>query len=443
MATYYIAPQTGSNSNAGTSESLPRATPPTAADGDVWLFKRGETFTSLVQVSTAAATNMTLGAYGTGEMPIITIKAPNVNALNIQGDGTHFIRDLWFKDCTTNTNGGVVGLGTVAASGRGASAEITDCKFTGCNWNAIRAAGTTTANSALRIVVRDCVFDDIGEDGIYGPALHFEFGRNRLTNISSKSTTGDGVGFIGADPTLAWVYDNYIDHSSVDSKHCIIIDTATGAGHAVIENNTLIGFGTETTVSTDNVGINCECPAVIRGNYIRSGRIAAAMFGASSSFTGNVVDVVNAPTTTAIIAMSASSIRVTNNTIRSRITLPATQKAVVQASGASSCVVQNNVFQNLQIAIRSDNAANNPTATYNCFWQVTTPRQDQAGAAFAGGNDITADPLLYSDGSIPNTSPCRTAGTYVSGVTLANGRLRPNFTPIGAYMAVLPRTARV
>lgn len=70
-------------------------------------------------------------------------------------------------------------------------------------------------------------------------------------------------------------------------------------------------------------------------------------------------------------------------------------------------------------------------------------------------NNAVGDVSSYirSDGSliVPNTAtiatvgtdnPLATAGTYVAGVTLRNGRLRPGFAPIGAYQAVVPRAAR-
>jgi hypothetical protein len=448
MATYYIAPQTGSDSNAGTSENLPRATPPASSNGDVWLFKRGETYVRTSQLSTGAATGMTLGAYGTGEMPIITLQAASTNALNIQGDGTHFIRDLWFKDCTTNTHGRVIGFGPITGPGYFASGEITNCKFTGCNWNAIAGGATSTALASKRIVVKNCTFDNIGEDCFYGSALYLEVAYNRMTNMSTNFSDGgigygDGVGFLGADPDLVWIHHNYIDHSNLDTKQCIIVDTSTGAGTAIIEFNELIGFGTDAVPGITHSVVVTDCFTIARGNKIRAGGLALTLTVANSQAYGNIVNLVNSNVGSPIFAMTGNSCKVINNTFRSFKTLNANQKIVVQGALVSNGVVQNNVFVNVPIAIQSDNASNNPTATYNCFYQVTTPRRDQAGAAFAGGNDITADPLLQSDGSIPASSPCATAGTYVSGVTLANGRLRPNFTPIGAYMAVLPRTARV
>ena len=70
-------------------------------------------------------------------------------------------------------------------------------------------------------------------------------------------------------------------------------------------------------------------------------------------------------------------------------------------------------------------------------------------------NAGTADPRPYlmADGalylpatatvsSVAADNPLAKAGSYVQGVKLKNGRLRPGFCPIGAYQAVLPRSAR-
>lgn len=457
MATYYIAPETGNDANPGTSESAPRKTPPSASNGDVWLMKRGETYTRASQWGFGAATAMTLDAYGDGGYPVVTITATaNTNAFNIQGDGTNVIRNIWFKDCSTNTNGRVIGFGNITALSYFASGVIEHCKFTGCNWNAIGGGATTTATASKRIVVKDCIFDDIGEDCFYGSALYLEIGRCRMTKISSLATTGDGIGFLGADPDLVWIYQNYIDHSDVDVKQCIIIDTLTNSGLAIIEDNILIGFGSNDVEPANHAVIISDCQIIARRNFIQSAGLALTLAAANSQATSNVFKIVNARTTNPVVAMTANTCQVVNNTFISTKTLDPTQKIVVQGAAASNGVVHNNVFADVPIAIKSDNAANNPTSTFNAFYNVTSPRLDQANAAFAGGNDVTLTDLngvVRSDGSliVPNTAtiatvgtdnPLATSGTYVPGVTLRNGRLRPGYTPIGAYMAVVPRAAR-
>jgi len=44
--------------------------------------------------------------------------------------------------------------------------------------------------------------------------------------------------------------------------------------------------------------------------------------------------------------------------------------------------------------------------------------------------------------SLAAANPLALSGTYIQGVTLRNGRMRPGFCPVGAYQAELPRAAR-
>jgi hypothetical protein len=138
--------------------------------------------------------------------------------------------------------------------------------------------------------------------------------------------------------------------------------------------------------------------------------------------------------------MTASTISVVNNTIKSRVTLDSAQKAIIQGASAANCIVQNNILQNLAIAIQSDNAANNPTATYNCFFNVTTPRRNQAGSAFAGGNDVTSDPQLRAD-YMPLAASLWTGGAALGGTDFYGMPFAgsPSFGAVQYFAALVTR----
>ncbi|NLA49733.1 MAG: hypothetical protein GX876_09760, partial [Bacteroidales bacterium] len=79
-ADYYVSPL-GSDLNSGLSTSTPWKTIekvnlvfPSLKPGDRILFKRGDTFHGTIKIlkSGTAASPITLGAYGTGEKPVIT-----------------------------------------------------------------------------------------------------------------------------------------------------------------------------------------------------------------------------------------------------------------------------------------------------------------------------------------------------------------------------------
>jgi hypothetical protein len=122
---------------------------------------------------------------------------------------------------------------------------------------------------------------------------------------------------------------------------------------------------------------------------------------------------------------------------------PRTWEIIFDQAASTSCVASNNILISSSgntNGIRFDSVAGGTAATNAIYGYTTAVLNGTASGT------ITTDvrQWLNSDGSLRMPgNPLATAGTYVSGVTLANGRLRPGFVPIGAYMAVLPRTVRV
>ena len=423
MATYYIHPQLGSNSNDGLSSGAPKASPPTLSNGDVLKFARGSVYNASSQWSWGTNTGITLEDYGTGELPIISITAASTNAINIQGDGTHIIRNIHFKNFTTNSGGGAIGLGLVAATSKCAVAKITDCKFTNISHNAIRLGNSNTADTSPTFYCSRCEFFNIGEDCIFGGALVYEVSYCKANKISTNTGNGDFVGFLQADPTFVWVHHNYIDHSSVWSKQCIIVDSSTGAGLAIIEYNTCIGSGgwsgdmgpdPDGASTATHTVINVDCPAIIRANLIYASTIAIYTTGAGTVINGNIIFATNGKTTRPLISLSANTCRVYNNSIIG--TLPNIKGiyAVVQASGTSSHEVKNNIFVNVEIAVKSNQAASNPTCSNNNFYNVTTKYQISTAEDFSGTNDVLENPR-FDSGYIPQNTSLFTAGTFLGG----------------------------
>jgi hypothetical protein len=365
--------------------------------------------------------------------PIITHTAPNTFAWNFQGDGTHVLRNLKFLNCTTNANGGVIGSGLVAATSVNASIEFYDCDFDGTNYNAIRFSGTGVA-AASRCVVKFCTFDNIGEDAIYGCALYFEVAHCTMSRLSASTSTGDGVGFIGCDPTLAWVHHNYIDHSSVDQKHCVIIDAANaGSGLAIIEDNELIGYGSSSAEAASHTVVNGDAKMIVRRNIIRSAGIAINLAGAASAAYSNLVLCSNIRAASpGIVTVQASDCLIESSTVQAVSTLPAAARGVDVATGTTGTTVKNMAFIWIPIAVRSATTLANPMVLTNSFYGVTT-QYSSGGDAFSGSGDITADPLLTADYKPTASSPLLSAGTHLGYTRDITRKQRPNPPSIGAY----------
>lgn len=440
MATTFYdfnAPTNGS----GTAAS-PKNAWATPGNGDVIKLKRGDTWTRATQLNLSTFTGLTFEAWYNADgsddpsqpKPVITHTAASTFAWNFQGDGVHTIRDLHFVNCSTNASGGVIGSGLVAASGVHASIEVHGCDFDGISGNAIRFSGTSTV-SAARCVVKYCNFDNIGEDCIYGGALYYEVGYCRMTRLSMATSTGDGVGFLGTNPTKAWVHHNYIDHSDVDSKHCIIIDTeTTDAGLSIIEDNTLIGYGSTTAEASLHTVVNGDGKMIIRRNTIYSSGIAINLDGNASEVYSNRIVVRNSRAASKnIISVSASNCAVTNNTIVAVSDLPASTNGVIQAASETGNSVKNNCFVGIPVAVKSDNGSNNPAVANNALWNVTTPYTNGTTGPFTSTGDVTTDPLLTADYRLTPASPLLQAGTHLGYRRDINGRQRPNPPSIGAY----------
>lgn len=445
MATIYYDFNASTNGD-GTTGTTPKNTWATPSNGDVIKIKRGCTWTRTTQLSLAAITGLTFTTYynsdGSDDIsfpkPIITHTAPNTFAWNFQGDGLHLIENLQFRNCTTNTNGGVIGGGLVAATSVGAKLHIKNCDFINISHNAIRDA-ETGASASPYVKIEGCVFDYIGEDCFYGGSLYFEFSRNKVTNVSMFTETGDGVGILGVNPTLAWIHHNYIDHSSRPFKHCVIIDAnITHSGFAIIEDNTLIGpieYGVNNTTI-----VNGDARLIIRRNLIKSGRVAVNLAGNNSELYNNVIEILEADINAPVIAVDADNCLIYNNTIVCRKQLPPATKTLVQASGATSNTIRNNIFYNVPIAVWSDDATN-PTVSNNAFWQVTTNYENVSSGVFTGTNDVITDPILPISLIPKNVSPLVESGVFVANTKTFNG-FRHNPPSIGAYEYVVERGVR-
>jgi len=436
MATYYIDPQ-GAAGN-GTSPADSRTTIPGYTNSDTLLFKRGSTYSFTGQLS-ITATGTVWADYGTGELPIFTSTATNFGSINVStASGVTTFRNIQFLNYLSGSGNGAV-INCAAPSVRVSSIAVDGCWFNNCAYNAIKINGTNTATAALTFECIDSTFTRIGEDCVFGCALDFRFGRNDLSGMSWNTATGDGVGMINGDPEFVWIYSNRIDHSGVDIKQCVIIDTSGAAtGQAIIEDNTFIGYGTTATAPTAHVVLICDMPAKIRRNVFYTYGLTCGTNHASDEITGNVFNIGNADANNVCVAIQATGSKVNNNTFIGIGTPPATLKTVTMASGVTSASVRNNIFVNVPIAVKSDSVGNNPTATNNCFYGVTSQRLDSSNAAFSGGNDVTSDPALRTD-YMPMSSAVRTAGTTLGGADYY-GKEFPGTPTIGAVQYQTAKT---
>lgn len=426
----------------GTSPADSRNSFVAPADGDVFRFRRGSTWTRATQANFGAAIDLTLEAYWNSDgsddssqpKPVFTnTQTASINSLNFQGNGTHRIRDIQFLNCSSGTNGGVVGMGAVAAdAGRFASVIIERCDFNGTTWNAIRSSGVdATASRTIRVL--GCTFDNIGEDTFFGCADVFEYAFNRAKNVSMLTNSGDGVGFIGCNPTLAWVHNNYINHSTRPFKHCVIIDTTTpGAGFSIIEDNILIG---SVGNGSDNTTIiNMESVGIVRRNLIYSGRVAVNLTGAGAVMRSNSITALEVLSDAPVVALDALNCVVSFNTFIGNGSTAT--PLLASATSQTGQVISNNIAIN-HGTFYARAAGASETLSNNAFEDVTVKY-----TAGTSTGDIDTALNLHSDGSLNADSPCRGSGLHSGYTTDVSGVAYNNPPSIGAHEYIEQRGVR-
>lgn len=445
MADIYVDPSRATNGSGSFSD--PRNAWPTGIGAaDRILLKRGTRLTVSAQLSMGGGSNNIVCDYGDSNAPrpIITSTAGNQGLINVNVAGVTTFRNIHFDQCLNmGANGGVLAAQQVSG-GRAANLAVYGCRFSGVGVNAVLLNGANTATLSSTFECIGNEFDDIGADCVFGGALDYVFAYNRCTNLSTRGTNGDGVGFINGDPVRVWIHHNYIDHSRVDSKQCIIIDSTTpGSGLCIIEDNVLIGYGSESAKPALHNVIISDPVTKIRRNLIYTFGIACGANTAQDEISGNLIIVGNTNNLGPAIALSATGARFVNNTVVGIGTLDPTKAALIMGNPATAALVSNNIFSNLPIAVQSNVVGINPACSNNAYWNVATRRLG-SGGAFAEANEVLSDPLLdpVTYRPLPG-SPLIGAGVNVGPLLDKSGKRFARRPSIGAYEFVRSRSARV
>ena len=441
MAAIYVDPTAATN-GSGTIGSPRNIWPTGIGAGDIIYLKRGTRLTVSAQISMGAGSNNLVTSYGDAGLPrpIITSTATTQGLISVNVAGVTTFKDLHFDQCLNmGANGGVIATGAVAAA-RHANLSIQDCKFSGTGVNAILLNGTTTANVSSTFECLRCEFTDIGADCVFGGALDYVFAYNTCKKISTRSTNGDGVGFINADPDRVWIHHNYIDHSDVDCKQCIIVDTTTpGTGVCIIEDNILIGYGNKSTTPVLHTVIISDPVTTIRRNVIYTFGLTCGIKWAGDRITDNLFLVGNC--SGQVTSITADGV-CRNNTYIALNTLADTRAAIVMGTGATSAAsIVNNLFVGMPRGIQSNIVGVNPTVSNNAYWLVTTPRTGSAGD-FTEATEVTANPQLTLYYRPKETSPLVGAGIFLGYHRDLDGTTRQNPPSIGAYEYIPVRGTR-
>lgn len=426
MATYYIDPAAAVN-GSGTEVSPYNVIPGSLSAGNSYLYKRGTTYTAgagtqaiNIGQSGSAGSPIVIGAYGTGDRPVIN-GANVARGINIGTDVHHIvIEDLRITNVAGSTSRRGITNATTASSGSVDTSitiqrvEIDNVLTDSANdCNGIQLFGAN--NKVLHSHIHG-----IATDGLWYKGTSFEAGHNTIELCSQDGrAAGDNVQCGGASDS-GWIHDNVLDHSNADAKQCYIHNTASAG--LVFERNTCIGYAGATFTT---VMITSITNAVIRRNICTGGaNVHIAANSAGARVESNLC--VN-PFGRAIDAGAA------NVVVRGNTCIGADQANVYGIRHTNAAHTDVLIYNNMLVDwARGISATTGATHSYNAFSSCAT---NTSGGTSAGSN-VTADPLLTTDYRPKVGSPLIGAGTHVSYHRDLVGVQRANPPTIGCYEPV-------
>lgn len=454
MATYYFDPEGGSNSNSGTNPLSPvkdwnaaAIGGGTFAPGDTLLMRAGTTYDAaaggrlqpLFSATPTAAAPFRLGIYGDlTKRGIVDGKGTRdigIRCQPIDATGATVparwvtIENMEVKNCT----GQGISIADLADTG------VADAFNSVVNCYVHDITSTTAAAIDLRgqgITVKNCLVEDVGADGILFRGRGY-CGYNTVRRVSNTGGGfGDGIqldGGAAGKQGACIVEHNDVTRENSDKQAMLII-----SDFALVRFNTIRGLssGAGLLVIGGEAAGQATIGNMVHGNYL-IGTDGIFLLNAAGPHTvsGNVIVGTNPNETVANSTgidcgpTYTHAHRIIGNVVRNH------RRGIF----GRNCIIQNNIVLNcggtgIDVGVGAANES------YNVAFGNGTNFSATPGT---GSLVFDANPWLNSDGSLRMPgNPLATAGTYVQGVTLANGRLRPNNTPIGAYMAVQPRAAR-
>lgn len=323
--------------------------------------------------------------------------------------------------------------------------EIEGNTFRNCRGVCIRLRDDHTGDTYDRfkgVKIRNNAFYDCSETntagtggcisvGSFGPSTTFGWGRNEVTG-NRGYRIGGAAGGINCFYGSYYIANNYFEDLSTTTIDACAILVDYGCRDVLIMNNRWRNLPGKAGVFNSGAGIMVLNSTNIRcfGNVGQNMRIGLFI----GSATGGIPN--------------GQSAKLHNNTM-----FECTVYGIYMHADADRANVSmyNNTFQGTGHTVYNNSASAWSLEDYNNFDGFASGTYQHTLGANDKSESMT--PYVRPDGSlkVPNTAtiatvgtdnPLATSGTYVPGVTLANGRLRPGYTCIGAYMAVVPRAAR-
>jgi hypothetical protein len=357
------------------------------------LLKRGTTFDVKYKLW-IQANDVTLGAYGTGDRPIIRSAVDNSDKVLDMGN----MSDITIRDLEIFSTANAAAIINFMYNVRCA---VINCKIHDGEW------GIRNLNSSGQFRVLNCEVYNTGDDGCFIANMDsLEFGGNYIHNVnrkyfvdpSEKYAAGDGLQL--GNIKNFYVHDNTIDHSGTGDKFCLLLNTdqVGFSGKGIIERNTFKRDQTGESTTIFYTNLNDNSNTIIRYNKFMNSDVAISNHSKNLQvYYNEFINIYGMAFDAA--GPSGSNSNVFNNTFYN-------VKTLVFGYG-ETVDFKNNIVYNCTGTAFVGGKNINPD--YNCYYQVKT-----FGIFNTGVHSIKTDPK-FSDVSnldlkLQSTSPCINKG---------------------------------
>ena len=416
-ATIYIDPTfTGSPKNGTITNPYSSWTSFSLVNGNTYLQKRGTTYTSSTQIFISAKNNITIGAYGSGNMPVFSYTGSGY-AFRIEGSSNCTVQDF---EVNGNTNAfalfGIIGTTANYTQNN----TINNClAYNAHNTNnagfgvySFYSIGLSVLNTVIHNVALDGMYLRYTPDVEIGYCNVYDINRRYFSNSNQTYSSGDGIQLDGN-------YNGFHIHHTT-------IDRTNGAG-----NKFNLILNSPPGDSDNATGIIEYC------TFINGSNVAAAVhiergngiITRYNTFQGNT------------LGLRIAGAYTSNNLIHNNIFYNCSSGVGIgytypSVGPATNTKVYNNVFyrvSNYHIWVDKTNVdsrnnihlrgTDNGVAIYNYGGGSWTIRNNcygtsaTAGTPGTGSNPVTGNPLFVNpagyDFHLQSSSPCINKGVNV------------------------------
>lgn len=345
------------------------------------------------------------------------------------------------------------------------------------------AAIAATVNHGFFILSRSTNVNT-NRAGLQGKGFRIE--RNVVTGTHGYGYHIYGIGAGGSQPNVFRGNKAFEIGDGATDAHCMWL---SGSDDWVVEDNLVDGsnawvgqtIGTAVGIFIDRAFVDVDgCNRIrVRNNVVRNtgrggtlntelgGAGIAVFLGSDVIVESNIVE--KCPN--GIIALGSFGGGAMNRIqIRNNIVSAATESSFYTVKRAENVVLTNNISIGAKYGFALQNTGVLPVTTgyvetsnlvfgASVFDYMGSNEPEAAvyttTSRTAPGGALSFDPRPHlnddfslrvafgtTKATIAADNPLAVAGTYIQGVRLRNGRMRPGWCPIGAYQAVLPRAAR-